>query len=167
MTNDVRFEASLPWPVHEVSRALRDLAWTLPRPDGETPTAARANVELHVPVGTSAAVSHRATVELGAYEPADDVWRVPVAISASRPFPTFRGAFEARDAGGDTDLSLIGAYWLPLGVAGRVGDAAAGGMARASLRRFFETAVKAIKADLQATASPWRPATRPDSLRDA
>jgi hypothetical protein len=167
MTNDVRFDESLPWPVHEVSRALRDLAWTLPRPDGERPSAGQVRVDLRIPVGTDGTVCHRATVHLGVHEPGPDVCRLPLTISASRRFPTFRGTFEARAAQGDTDLALIGTYWLPLGLAGRVGDAAGGGMARASLRRFFETAVKAVKADLQATASPWRPATRPDSLRDA
>ncbi|MBV8159470.1 MAG: hypothetical protein JO265_00960 [Acidimicrobiia bacterium] len=165
MTTAIEFEASLPWPLHEVSRALRDLAWTFPRPPGVHPMAGRIEVDLQIPLGASSSMMHRALVELGPAERGQDLCRLPVTISASRQFPTFRGAFEAREELGDTDLVLVGECRLPLGVAGRASGGS--GLARASLRRFFETAVKAMRADLQATAPAWRPAAPPDSLRDA
>ena len=165
MTNAVRFEESLPWPVHDVSRALRDLAWTFPRPPGVHPMLGRTEVDLQVPLGTSSSMVHRARVDLGPHEPGRDVCRVPVTISASRQFPTFRGGFEARDDLGDTTLVFAGEYCLPLGIAGRMTGGS--GLARASLRRFFEAAVRAIKADLQATAPVWRPAALPETLREA
>ena len=165
MTNTVRFEASLPWPLHEVSRALRDLAWTFPRPPGVQPIVGRIDVDLHVPLGTSSSILHRAVVELGLHQPGQDVCRVPVTISASRQFPTFRGAFEARDDLGDTKVVLLGEYRLPLGIAGQMSGGS--GLARASLRRFFEAAVQTIRHDLQATAPPWRPAVVPEGLREA
>ena len=165
MTNAVRFEASLPWPMQEVSRALRDLAWTFPRPPGVDPMQGRIEVDLQVPLGTSSSMVHRAVVELGPHEPGRDVCRVPVTISASRQFPVFRGVFEARDDLGEATLILDGECRIRLGVAGRMTGGS--GLARASLRRFFETAVRAIKADLQATAPVWRPPALPESLREA
>lgn len=160
----MRFMTSLPWPVHEVSRALRDLAWDFPRLPGTTPTAGRFDVDLRVPVGSQGSVNHQATVELGMYEPGPDTCRLPVSISASRTFPRFRGAFVSSDASGETLLTLAGEYHMPLGIAGRVGGGSR--LVRASLRRFFETAVDAIKRDLQATAPPWRPAAVPDRLQE-
>jgi len=164
---DVHYEALVPWPLDEVVRALRDLPWAFPRPDGERAQPGCFHAELQVPLGARGSVSHWATVELGIIERSPGACRVPITIAASPRFPTFRGSFEGREVLGDTVLTLAGECRLPLGVAGQVGDSAAGGsMARASLRRFFETAVKALKADLQAMAPPWRPATFPESLRD-
>jgi hypothetical protein len=162
---DVHYEALLPWPLHEVARTLRGLPWTFPRPDGEAPHPGWFSVDLSVPIGSQGSISHRAAVELGDYEPDPDRWLLPVTISASRPFPTFRGAFEIRDVLGDSVLILDGGYRLPLGVAGRVSGG--NGLARTSLRRFFEKVVETVKRDLQATASPWRPHVWPESLRDA
>ncbi|MBV8161451.1 MAG: hypothetical protein JO265_11060, partial [Acidimicrobiia bacterium] len=146
-------------------RALRDLAWTFPRRPGVHPVVGRIEVDLEVPLGASSSMLHRALVEVGPSEPGRDLCRVPVTISAARQFPTFRGVFEARDDLGDTELRLVGNCRLPLGVAGQVTGGS--GLARTSLRRFFETAVKAINADLQATAPPWRPAARGEGLRQA
>ncbi len=162
---DVHYETLLAWPLHEVTRAVRDLPWTFPRPDGEAPQPGRLSIDLSVPVGARGSINHRATVELGDYEPGQDVCRVPVTISASRSFPTFHGTFEIRDVLADSVLALDGSYRLPLGVAGRVSGGS--GLARASLRRFFENVVETVKRDLQATAPPWRPAALPESLRDA
>jgi len=164
---DVDYEAVMPWPVREVARALRDLPWTFPRADGETPQPGRFSADLQVPLGAKGSVSHQATVELGEFE-RNAVWcRVPMTITATSRFPTFRGSFEGRDVLGETVLTLTGECRVPLGIAGRMGDAAGGSMVRASMRRFFETVVKALKADLQATASPWPPAIMPESLHDA
>ncbi|MBV8559259.1 MAG: hypothetical protein JO050_00700 [Acidimicrobiia bacterium] len=165
MSRTVRFMTSLPWPVHEVSRSLRGMAWSFPRLSGAAPTANCFEVDLRVPVGAKGSVNHRATVELGTYEPGPDICRLPVSISASRSFPRFSGEFVSHDENGHTMLTLAGEYHMPLGVAGRVSGGS--GLARASLRRFFETAVDAIKRDLQATAPAWRPHAWPESLRDA
>ena len=165
MTNAILFTESLPWPLHEVSRALRGLPWTYPSPAGVRPDAARIEVDLAVPVGSTGSVAHRATAELEAFEPGSDVCRLPLRISASRSFPTFVGAFEASDDGGDTLLTLTGDYRLPLGLVGQMSGGS--GLARASLRRFFVTAVAAIKGDLRATA-PVRPTPAwHEDLRDA
>ena len=165
---DVHYEALVPWPLDEVARALRDLPWTFPRPDGDTAQPGRFHAELRVPVGERGSVSHWATVELGLIERISGACRVPITIAASPRFPTFRGSFEGSDVLGDTVLKLVGECRVPLGIAGQMGDAASGGsMARASLRRFFEAAVNALKADLQAMGPAWRPAAFPESLHDA
>jgi len=165
---DVHFETLLPWPLDDVARALRDLPWTFPRSDGEKPRPGQFEADLRVPVGTQGSVSHQATVALGEIERSTRVCSVPVTITSSHRFPAFHGSFEARDVLGDTVLTLAGECHVPLGIAGQIGDAASGGsLARASLRRFFETATKALNNDLQATAPPWRPPLVPESLRDA
>lgn len=159
------FTESLPWPLHEVARALQSLPWIYPSPTGARPEAGRIEVDLAVPLGSTGSVVHRATAELEPFEPGSDVCRLPLRISASRSFPTFAGAFEASDNRGDTLLTLTGDYRLPLGLVGRVTGGT--GLARASLRRFFVTAVTAITADLRANA-PVRPAPAwHEDLRDS
>ena len=92
---------------------------------------------LSVDLGAGASVHQEVLVHLGAGQTRESVLVLPVAWQATgrkRLFPTFTGELEACEAGDGTRLRLYGAYTVPLGVIGLVGNGVVGWpLARRSL----------------------------------
>jgi hypothetical protein len=90
-----------------------------------------------VDLGAGASVHQAVQVHLGAGQTRESGVVLPVAWQATgrrRLFPTFTGELEASEADDGTRLRLYGAYTVPLGVIGRVGNSVVGWrLARRSL----------------------------------
>lgn len=89
----------------------------------------RFDTELILDLGGGTTVHQVVEVTAGRARPGDDgVVRMPLRweVPGRHVFPTFDGALELHQSDGQGTLELVGHYDVPLGLLGRLGDAAAG-----------------------------------------
>lgn len=133
----------------------------------------RFPVALEAPVGSGASLSHQVEIEIGPPKAADDETTVRLAwhpTAHHRLVPSFDGVLALRHGGGSvTELTVRGSYRVPLGAAGRFGDAVIGRrIARHTVDHLLETLARRLQAESnrRRDTDPSRPAPRGPDLRD-
>lgn len=141
--------------------------------DRVTPEERRSrsfHTTLAVEVG-GGGVHHDVVIDLRVPESSERSVTLPVSWHATgheRLFPTFRGELEAsRDELGTT-LTLRGAYTVPLGAMGRLGERLAGKrLANQSLTAFLEQTARRLDDEVgrRTDTATWHPALYPVSVQ--
>lgn len=132
----------------------------------------RFHTTLAVELGGGGSVHEEVVIELGPAWSNHDAVALPIHWRAARHqrlFPTFDGELEAsrRDLG--SNLTLRGAYTVPLGPLGRFGEAIGGRrLARQSLVAFLEQAARRLddEVDGRMKSASRHPAPYPVALRE-
>lgn len=118
----------------------------------------RFESSLAVEIGSGTQVQQTIVGEVGPMAPSDDALVVPVQwqpASHEDVLPAFAGEFELRGEPPGTRVLLRGAYTVPLGAVGRVGDWAAGRrLAQRVLARHLELVAKRIDREARDAAAP-------------
>jgi hypothetical protein len=129
----------------------------------------------HTTLGVEAGgggVQQAVVVATGLPDTTDDTVTLPVqwhAAGHERLFPTFTGALEVRGEGLKTQVTLRGAYTVPLGIVGRFGDGVVGRRAaRQSLTSFVEQVARRLdaEADRRMNSVAFHPAPYAVDLRE-
>jgi hypothetical protein len=132
----------------------------------------RFHTSLAVEAAGGGGLHQEVVVEAGRPTPAETGVVLPVrwrAAGHERLLPTFDGALELQEDGLRTRLLLRGAYTVPLGVLGRVGDAVAGRKAaHQSLASFVEQVARRLdaEADRRMESISYHPAPYHVDLRE-
>lgn len=142
--------------------------------DRVTPDERRArsfHSTLAVEVG-GGGVHHDVVIDLRVPRSDDHAVTLPVSWHATgheRLFPAFDGELEASGDELGATLALRGAYTVPLGPVGRMGERVAGKrLARQSLTAFLEQSARRLEAEVarRTDSVHWHPAPYPVSVRE-
>jgi hypothetical protein len=124
--------------------------------------ARRFRIALSVDLGAGASVQQEVALRVGVAQSTEAGFVVPVAwqaVGRQRLFPTFTGELGISKASTGTRLRLNGAYTVPLGVIGRVGNDVAGWrLARRSLAALLERLAWRLESevDRRRESAVWR-----------
>lgn len=125
-------------------------------------TELSVDVDVDVDAGAGAGVHQDVLLQPGIARSTETVFVVAMAWHAAgreRLFPTFRGELEVSRAGTGTRLRLSGAYTVPLGAIGRVGNGVVGWrLARRSLHALLERLAWRLESEVERRrrSAGWR-----------
>ncbi|HJR24611.1 MAG TPA: hypothetical protein VJ804_04010 [Acidimicrobiales bacterium] len=130
------------------------------------------SMDLAIGLGAGASVHQAVALKVGSPRAIEHGLALPVGWRASgreQLLPTFDGALEISESRPGTRVRLVGAYSVPLGAIGRVGDGVLGRrVADRSLQTLVERLASRLETEVRARVESvtWRPAPRPPDLRE-
>jgi hypothetical protein len=129
----------------------------------------RFHTDLSVDLGAGASVHQMVDVQLGAPQPVEGGFVLPVQWEATARellFPAFTGELEVLAGPPGVRLRLHGAYTVPLGVIGKFGDGVIGHrLARRSLASLLARLTRRLESEVQQRSSAAGPARWPPELK--
>lgn len=133
----------------------------------------RFRVPLGAVIGSTTEVQQEVEVELELPRAEGDMVTTPISwhpVAHERMLPSFDGELVLRSCGaGRTEMSLRGAYLVPLGPIGRFGDGVAGRrIARRSITDLLDRIARNLdeEVDRRLQSIPHRPAPYPHDMRE-